>query len=192
MHAFGVRSICPPLATHYTIKFGRCPILNKIHHEDTKGHEAATDGLAISGFTGDPFGRLRAGGIWAVEGASRVLRGNTLWIKAGCALSKRASSVPTRLAPATSSPCEAYSYYFKEEREKNTKIYWMGPGKCLAFGAKLRAKKGGKDLGRREEHEGHKRNNECRTEKYRIRLRLWLWRDRCRRGRPEKARTPLT
>ena len=23
-------------ATHYTIKFGRCPILNKIHHEDTK------------------------------------------------------------------------------------------------------------------------------------------------------------
>ncbi len=24
---------------HYTIKFGRCPILNKIHHEDTKEHE---------------------------------------------------------------------------------------------------------------------------------------------------------
>ena len=24
---------------HYTRKFGRCPILNKIHHEDTKEHE---------------------------------------------------------------------------------------------------------------------------------------------------------
>ena len=22
---------------HYTIKFGRCPILNEIHHEGTKG-----------------------------------------------------------------------------------------------------------------------------------------------------------
>ncbi len=24
----------PNYATHYTTKFGRCPILNKIHHED--------------------------------------------------------------------------------------------------------------------------------------------------------------
>ncbi len=47
-------------------------------------------------------------GISGVEGALRVLRGNTLGIKAGCALSKRASSGPTRLDPATSSPCEAW------------------------------------------------------------------------------------
>ncbi len=46
--------------------------------------------------------------ISAVEGASRVLRGNTLGIKAGCALSKRASSGPTRLDPATLSPGEAW------------------------------------------------------------------------------------
>ncbi len=26
-------------ATHYTIKFGRCPILNKINYEDTKGRK---------------------------------------------------------------------------------------------------------------------------------------------------------
>jgi len=26
-------------ATHYTRKFGRCPILNKIHHEVKKEHE---------------------------------------------------------------------------------------------------------------------------------------------------------
>ncbi len=39
-------------------------------------------------------------------GALRVLRGNTLGIKAGCALSKRASSGPTRLDPAPASPCK--------------------------------------------------------------------------------------
>jgi hypothetical protein len=48
-------------------------------------------------------------GISGVEAASRVLWGNTLGIKAGCALSKRASSGPTRLDPATLSPCEAFS-----------------------------------------------------------------------------------
>ncbi len=47
-------------------------------------------------------------GIFAVEGALRVLRNNTLGINAGCALSKRASSGPIRLAPATFSPCEAW------------------------------------------------------------------------------------
>ncbi len=30
-------------AMHYTIKFGRCPTLNKIHHEDTKEHEGKRD-----------------------------------------------------------------------------------------------------------------------------------------------------
>ena len=28
---------------HYTIMFGRCPILNKINHEGTKGHEVLFD-----------------------------------------------------------------------------------------------------------------------------------------------------
>ena len=28
---------------HYTRKFGRCPTLNKIHHEGTKGHEEKRD-----------------------------------------------------------------------------------------------------------------------------------------------------
>ena len=46
--------------------------------------------------------------ISSVEGALRVLRGNTLGINAGCALSKRASSGPIRLDPATLSPCEAW------------------------------------------------------------------------------------
>ena len=61
MHAFGVRSICPPLAMHYTRKFGRCPILNKIHHEDTK--------FFYRIYRMIPFGRLRAGRISAVEGS---------------------------------------------------------------------------------------------------------------------------
>ncbi len=50
--------------------------------------------------------------IAAVEGASRESLCGSLGIKAGCALSKRASSGPTRLAPATSSPCEAFWIYY--------------------------------------------------------------------------------
>ncbi len=47
-------------------------------------------------------------GISAVEGASRESRGDSLGIKTGRALSKRASSGPAGFAPATSSPCEAW------------------------------------------------------------------------------------
>ena len=38
-------------------------------------------------------------GIWAVEGALRESGSDSLGIKAGCALSKRASSGSTRLDP---------------------------------------------------------------------------------------------
>ncbi len=48
-------------ATHYTIKFGRCPTLNKIYHEDTKFFDRIYRMIRIS----------------EVEGALRVLRGNT-------------------------------------------------------------------------------------------------------------------
>ena len=66
-----------------------------LYHEEHEGHEVFFDRI------------YRMIGISAVEGAWRELRGNTLGIKAGCALSKRASSGPTRLDPATLSPCEA-------------------------------------------------------------------------------------
>ena len=46
--------------------------------------------------------------ISAVEGASGVLRGNTLWIKTASAFVVRAPAGQIRLAPATLSPCEAW------------------------------------------------------------------------------------
>ncbi len=99
--------------------FGVCQILNEINRgylvqKGTKGilkHEGTkppqTDWL-FQDLQDDPFGRLRAGRIFGVEGAWRVLRGNTLWIKTGRALSKRASSGPASFDPATLSPCEAW------------------------------------------------------------------------------------
>ena len=64
--------------------------------------------------------------IWisGVDGALRVLRGNTLGIKAGCALSKRASSGPTRLAPATSSYGEAW---FGVKEAPGMRVVWGTP-----------------------------------------------------------------
>ncbi len=46
--------------------------------------------------------------ISGVDGVSRVLRGNTLWIKTGCSLSEQAPSGSACFDPATSSPCEAW------------------------------------------------------------------------------------
>ncbi len=75
---------------HYTIKFDRCPILNKIHHEDTKGDEVLF--YRISG----------------VDGASRKSRCDSLWIKTTLAFVVRAPAGQIRLDPATLSPCEAF------------------------------------------------------------------------------------
>ncbi len=83
-------------AMHYTRKFGRCPILNKIHHEGTKGHEVLFDRI---------YRMIR---ISAVEGASRESLCDSLWIKTGCALSEQAPSGPAGFDPATLSPCEAW------------------------------------------------------------------------------------
>ena len=62
-------------------------------------------------------GKLSADFAESADGALRVLRGNTLWINAGCALSKRASSGPIRLDPATSSPCKAFFSQVKNLRQ---------------------------------------------------------------------------
>ncbi len=59
---WGLTTGCTPLACvlsyamHYTRKFGRCPILNKIHYEDTKylateGTEGAERGFLPLIFT---------------------------------------------------------------------------------------------------------------------------------------------
>ena len=54
---WGLTTGCTPVACvlfyamHYTRKLGRCPILNKIHQEGTKGHEGKR-GIWID----DPFG----------------------------------------------------------------------------------------------------------------------------------------
>ena len=58
-------------------------------------------------------------GISAVEGALRESGGDSLWIKTGRALSKRASSGPAGFDPATLSPCEAWfgSEFRRQEEE---------------------------------------------------------------------------
>ncbi len=93
--------------------FDICQMLNEINRgylprKGTKGilnHEGAKEHEVL-------FYRIyRMIRIWAVEGASRVLRGNTLWIKKCRALSKRVSSGPASFDPVRhgGSPCEAYS-----------------------------------------------------------------------------------
>ena len=72
--------------------------------------------------------RRGKGATEGTEGASRVLRGNSLWITTGCALSERVPSGPVGCDPATASPGEAWfqGTAVGVRGGKNTKIYWMG------------------------------------------------------------------
>jgi len=65
-------------------------------------------------------------GIAVVEGAWRVLRGNTLWIKTALAFVVRAPAGQIRLAPATSSPCEAWLGSEYRIQKPEVRIQWAG------------------------------------------------------------------
>ncbi len=93
-------------ATHYTMLFDICQMLNEINrgYLPQKGTKEILTTKA-GGFFYRIYRMIR---IAAVEGASRESRCDSLWIKTGRALSKRASSGPAGFGPAGSSPCEAY------------------------------------------------------------------------------------
>ena len=70
-----------------------------LEHEGAKEQEVFSDRI---------YRMIR---IWAVEGASRESRGDSLWIKTASAFVVRAPAGQIRLDPATLSPCEALTWH---------------------------------------------------------------------------------